>query len=198
MVLEISFSIFHLLREQKMSTKSKIKILSIIIVCFFMILASCDSENGIAPKPAVEQEFGFNGNIVFYGAWPDSIRRIILVVFKDPLINPDDFVITNIGFLSFELPLGVQTYQYSSLDSAIIALTPFEIPPSIYHYVAVVQQSTDELSLSRRDWIVTGVYYANGDTTMPGILTIPENAFVNNINIYCDFENPPPQPPGGN
>jgi len=197
MVFEISFSIFHFFREQKMSTKSKIKILSIIIVCFFMILASCDSENGIAPKSVEKQELGFGGNLIFYGAWPDSITRIILVVFKDPLINPSDFVITNISYLSFELPLNIQTYQYSSLDSAIIPLIPQDPPPSVYHYVAVAQQSTEELSLARKDWFVTGVYYANGDTTTPGILTIPENAFVDNINIYCDFENPPPQPPGG-
>ncbi len=181
-----------------MSSRTKIKILSISILCFFMMLVSCDSEHGIAPKPIVDTEFGFGGNIVFYGAWPDSVKRIILVVFKDPLINPGDFVITNIGFLSFELPLGVQTYQYSSLDSALIPLIPDDIPPSVYHYVAVVQQSTDELSLDRRDWFVTGVYYANADTTAPGVLTIPEDAYVDDINIYCDFENPPSQPPGGN
>lgn len=181
-----------------MSRRTRIKILSSIIACFFLILVSCDSENGIAPKPIVEQEFGFGGNIVFFGEWPDSITRIILVVFEDPLINPEDFVITNIKYLSFELPLGVQVYQYTSLDSAIIPLIPFEIPPSVYHYVAVVQQSTEELSLSRKDWFVTGVYYANGDTTQPGILTIPEDTFVDNVNIYCDFDNPPPQPPGGN
>ena len=53
-------------------------------------------------------------------------------------------------------------------------------------------------SLSRKDWFVTGVYYANEDTTIPGILTIPEDTFVDNINIYCDFDNHPPQPTGGN
>jgi hypothetical protein len=163
-----------------------------------MILVSCDPENGIAPKPIEEQEFGFGGNIVFYGAWPDTVKRVILVVFKDPLINPGDFVLTNIRFLSFELPLSIQTYQYSSLDSAIIPLIPDDIPPSVYHYVAVAQQSTDDLSLSRRDWFVAGIYYANGDTTMPGILTIPNDTYIDNVNIYCDFENPPPQPPGGN
>ncbi|MFB3056293.1 MAG: hypothetical protein ACE1ZQ_03910, partial [Ignavibacteriaceae bacterium] len=159
-----------------MSGRTQIKILSIIIVCFFMVLVSCDSDHGIAPKPIPEQEFGFSGNIVFFGAWPDSVKRIILVVFKDPLINPGDFVLTNIGFLSFELPIGVQTYQYSSLDSALIPLIQDDITPSVYNYVAVVQQSTDELSLDRRDWFVTGVYYANGDTTAPGVLTIPDDA----------------------
>jgi len=181
-----------------MSAKTKIKILSIIIACFFIILVSCDSDHGIAPKPIADTEFGFGGNVVFFGEWPDSVKRIILVIFKDPLINPDDFVLTNIGFLSFELPLGVQTYQYSSIDSALIPLIQYDIPPSVYHYVAVVQQSTEDLSLFREDWFVTGVYYADGDTTTPGILAIPEDTFVDDINIYCDFNNPPPQPPGGN
>ena len=180
------------------SSRTQIKILSIIILCFSMMLVSCDAENGIAPKDIDDTEFGFGGNIVFYGAWPDSIKRIILVIFKDPLIEPSDFVITNIGYLSIELPLGVQTYQYSSLDSALIPLMQYEIPPSVYHYVAVTQQSTEQLSLDRKDWFVSGVYYANGGTTMPGILTIPEDTFVDDINIYCDFDNPPPQPPGGN
>ena len=179
-------------------SRTKIKILSIIIICFFMIMVSCDSDHGIAPKQIEDTEFGFGGNLVFYGAWPDSIKRIILVVFKDPLIDPGDVVITNIGLLSFELPLGVQTYQYSSLDSALIPLIQYDIPPSVYHYIAVVQQSTDELSLDLKDWFVTGVYYADGDTITPGILTIPEDTFVEDINIYCDFDNPPPQPPGVN
>jgi len=179
------------------SNRSKIKILSIIIICFFMILVSCDADHGIAPKPIVETEFGFGGNIVFYGAWPDSIKIMVLIVFKDPLLDPLDFSVPNVGFLRNPLPLDIQSIQYSSLDSAIIPLIEFEIPPSVYHYVAVAQ-STKEFSLSRKDWFVTGVYYANGDTTTPGILTIPEDTFVDDINIYCDFDNPPPQPPGGN
>jgi hypothetical protein len=181
-----------------MSGRIKIQILSIIIVCFFIMLVSCDAENGIAPKPIDETEFGFGGNIVFFGEWPHSIKRMFLVVFKDPLIDDDDFVLTNMSYLSIELPLEVQSYQYSSFDSAYIPLNQDDIPPSVYHYVAVAQQSTDEISLSRKDWFVAGVYYANGDTTIPGILTIPEDTFVDDINIYCDFNNPPPQPPGGN
>lgn len=163
-----------------------------------MIMVSCDSEHGIAPKPIADTEFGFGGNIVFYGARPDSIKRMFLVAFKDPLLDESDFVITNMGYLSIELPLDVQSIQYSSFDSAYIPLNQYDIPPSVYHYVAVAQQSTEEISLDRKDWFVTGVYYANGDTTTPGILTIPEDTFVDDINIYCDFDNPPPQPPGGN
>jgi len=162
------------------------------------MLVSCDAEHGIAPKPIDDTEFGFGGNIVFFGEWPDSIKRMFLVVFKDPLLDDDDFVLTNMSYLSIELPLEVQSYQYSSFDSAYIPLNQDDIPPSVYNYVAVAQQSTDEISLSRKDWFVAGVYYANGDTTIPGILTIPKDTFVDDIKIYCDFDNPPPQPPGGN
>jgi hypothetical protein len=181
-----------------LSSRTKIKILSIFIICFFIILVSCDSDHGIEPKAIDDTEFGFGGNIVFYGAWPDSIKRMFLVAFKDPLLDESDFVITNMGYLSIELQLEVQSIQYSSFDSAYIPLNQYDIPPSVYHYVAVAQQSTDEISYFREDWFVSGIYYANGDTTMPGILTIPEDTFVDDINIYCDFDNPPPQPPGGN
>ncbi|MGB5289281.1 MAG: hypothetical protein WBN42_12415, partial [Ignavibacteriaceae bacterium] len=76
--------------------------------------------------------------------------------------------------------------------------TPGPFPSGSYAYVAVVQQSTENLSLARKDWFVSGVYYANGDTTKPGTMVIPDSTFVKNINITVDFSNPPPQPPGGN
>ena len=90
-----------------MSEKTKIKFLSIIITCLFAILVSCDADHGIAPKQVDDTEFGFGGNIIFYGEWPDSIKRMFLVVFKDPLLDDDDFVITNMGYLSIELPLEI-------------------------------------------------------------------------------------------
>ena len=179
--------------------KNKIKFLSILILCLFFISVSCDADHGIAPKPIVNTDFGFGGNIIFYGEWPDSIKRMFLVAFKDPLLDESDFVITNMGYLTIELPLQVQSIKYnSSIDSAYIPLIQDDTPPSVYHYVAVAQQSTEEVSLERKDWFVTGVYYVDGDTTTPGILTIPRDVFVDDINIYCDFDNPPTQPPGGN
>ncbi|MBT8385966.1 MAG: hypothetical protein KJO12_01015, partial [Ignavibacteria bacterium] len=94
--------------------RTKNYLIAFIIIGSLTLLASCDADNGIAPKAEKEQVFGFGGNIVFYGVWPDSIKRIILVVFNDPLIDPGDFVITNISYLSFEFPLKVQNYQYST------------------------------------------------------------------------------------
>ena len=62
----------------------------------------------------------------------------------------------------------------------------------------MVQQASDELVLVRSAWFVAGIYYTQGDRSNPGKLIIPEDSFVRNIDIVCDFNNPPPQPPGGN
>ena len=177
---------------------TKRKYVSLLIVavfaCFFV--SSCD--HGIEPKPLLKSPPGFSGTIRFISDWPDSVKRSFLVVFKNPLISDSDFTILNLKFLSREIPLGVQTHEFSSLDSAYIPAIPGPFPPGSYSYVAVVQQSTELLSLARKDWFVSGVYYANGDTTDPGIMVIPDSTLVTNININVDFNNPPPQPLGGN
>ena len=166
--------------------------LSVLFLIFLTI--SCD--HGIEPEPLGTS--GFSGTVTFVNEWPDSVKRSFLVVFKNPLISDTDFVVTNLRFLSREIPLGVQTHDYSSLDSAYIPQTPGPFPSGSYSYVAVVQQSTEFLSLNRKDWFVSGVYYAFGDTTKPGTMVIPDSTFVENINIRVDFNNPPPQPPGVN
>ena len=156
---------------------------------------SCD--HGIEPKPIVAEPPGFGGTITFSGEWPDSITRTHIVVFKDPLLSASDFNIFNLKFVSNEIPFGTRTYVYSSRDSSFVPGTGL-FEPGTYAYVAVAQQFTENLSLLRRDWFVAGVYYANGDTTQPGTLVIPDSTFIQFINITCDFNNPPPQPPGGN
>ena len=93
------------------SSRTQIKILSIFIACLFTIIVSCD--HGIEPKQVEDTQFGFGGNIIFFGEWPDSIKRMFLIVFIDPLLDESDFVITNMGYLSVELPLEVQSIQYA-------------------------------------------------------------------------------------
>lgn len=158
----------------------------LLIICLFA--PGCDK--GIEPQTDVA---GFSGRITFQGAWPDSIKRTFVVVFDSLLEEPNDFNLFNIKFISTQIPTGLTFYDYDSRDSAIIP-----IDAGSFAYIVVVQQKTEQISLNRNDWIVAGVYYANGDTTHPGRLVIPENSFVRNINIICDFDNPPPQPPGIN
>lgn len=166
-----------------------------LILIILLINYSCD--HGISPLPEQPEVSGFEGTIFFVSPWPDSIKRTHLVIFKNPLLEPSDFVITNIKFISNEIPFGVQSYHFSSLDSAIIPPLPEPFEPGEYAYVAVAHQTTDEISLARKDWFVSGVYYTNNDTTKPGVLVIQENKITRNVNIRVDFNHLPTQPPGG-
>ncbi|MBT8378745.1 MAG: hypothetical protein KJN64_05920 [Ignavibacteria bacterium] len=170
------------------------KILNLLGIIGLVFLFSCDY--GIEPLPP--ESSGFSGRINYTSEWPDSVKRSFLVVFENPLIEPDDFTINNLKYLSREIPLGVQSHNFSSLDSAYIPPDPGPFPSGSYAFVALVQQSTENLSFARKDWFVSGVYYEIGDTTKPGTMVIPESTFIRNINIKVDFNNPPPQPPTGN
>jgi hypothetical protein len=162
---------------------------------FFLIpfiLTGCGG--GIEP---VVNTSGFSGKIIFVDAWPEGVMRTHLVIFEDPLNSAEDFSLRNLKFISVGIPYGVNEFQFSSRDSSVIPGNRL-FSPGEYSYMAVAQSSTPDVSLNRGDWYVVGLYYTGGDTTKPGKLIIPENTFVENINITCDFNSPPPQPPGGN
>lgn len=161
----------------------------------FFLIYGCDK--GIEPLPLNNLQTGFGGKITFIGQWSDSVARTHLVVFKNPLASVSDFSAFNLRFVSEEIPYGSEEYIYSSLDSSVIPGTG-EFQSGEYFYVAVAQSFTQEVSLDRADWIVAGLYYNDGDTTKPGIISIPEGTFVKDIDITCDFNNSPPQPPGEN
>jgi len=180
-----------------MRIKTNIKYLKCPSALLILLLfAFACNDHGIEPK--LPESSGFSGTVRFLNEWPDSIKRTFIVVFENPLLAPEDFTIFNLKFLSREIPLNTPIFQFSSLDSAYIPTTPAPFPSGTYAYVAVVQQSTEEISLARKDWFVSGVYYAPGDTSKPGTMVIPDSTFVRNINIFVDFNNPPPQPPGYN
>jgi hypothetical protein len=166
------------------------RILFPIILIPLVIYEGCDK--GIEPRPAGEIP-GFSGRITFIGTWPDSIQRTHIVAFDSLLESPDDFTIFNLKFVGDTIPYGAHFYDFDSRNNPYVPITS-----GTFSYIAVVQQKTIDLSLSRKDWTVVGIYYTNGDTIHPASLTIPEKTLVKNINIWCDFNNPPPQPPGGN
>lgn len=168
---------------------------SIYFVFFFAILFLYGCNGGLSPEPEgqpQQQEAGFGGSVTFMGKWPAGVTRTHIVAFRNPLLSAGDFNALNLAFVSDSIPYGVTGIVFSSLINPGLPIKAGQ-----YAYVAVAMSKTPTLSLVRKDWFVAGVYYANGDTTKPGMLTIPENTFVGNINITCDFNHPPAQPPGG-
>jgi hypothetical protein len=173
-----------------------VKKLYIYYIFLIPVLLFTGCNQGISPASVEEeqQKSGFSGKITFSGNWPDSVKWTLLVVFKDPLVSAASFNVFNVGYISHPIPSGTVTYNYSTeKDTGYLP-----IGAGSYSYIVVAQSNNPVLSINRADWKVIGIYYANGDTTQPGKLEIPQNSIINNINIKCDFNNPPPQPPGGN
>jgi hypothetical protein len=162
-----------------------------IILIAITAFVSCDK--GLSPDLG-EEKAGFGGSITFSGDWNPDILQTHVVVFKNPLLTVDDFNVFNLSFVSESIPNGSVSYNYSTNDENALIST---IEPGNISYIAVAQSLRDTITLNREDWIVVGLYYSDDDKTMPGILTLNEGIFIDGVNINCDFNNPPPQPPGG-
>lgn len=165
----------------------------LILLIIPFIFLGCDG--GLAPSQPVSGVTGFSGKITFTGTWPGGIKRTHLIVFKNPILTVNDFSIINLGAISDSITYGSAEINYNSIDNFSVNL--FKLVPGNYYYLIVAQSKTQYLSFSRQDWTVAGVYYTGNNYTAPGVLTIVDNKMTTGINIICDFNNPPPQPPGG-
>lgn len=164
----------------------------LLIILILVYITACDK--GLSPE-LTEPEAGFGGTVTFSGDWDPSITQTHIVVFKNPLLSVSDFNVFNLSFVSEAIPNGSQLYQYTTNEVNSVLST---IGAGSYSYVAVAQSFSDTISLNRSDWIVVGIYRNQNDLTQPGIITVPDGSFVDSINIYVDFNNPPEQPPGEN
>jgi hypothetical protein len=165
-----------------------------VLIILIVSISAIQCGKGIEPEPEM-REAGFGGMIFFSGDWPENVTRTHIVAFKNPLNNGADFNAFNLGYVSFEIPYGVTEFRYSTLDSSLFPINE-ELKPGTYSYVAVAQQTTEELTLNRADWYVTGIYLQPESDSIPGVISFQEGEFLDNVNIYCDFASPPPQPPG--
>lgn len=165
----------------------------LLLALIAVIFLNCDG--GLAPTPPLIEPSGFSGKVTFTGTWPQGIKRTHLVAFKNPILVSTDFFPPNLSIIMDSIAYGSKEYVYNSTDNNFYKGT--SIVPGDYAYVVVAQSKTETLSLLRSDWTVAGVYYAGTDTTTPGILRIEKDKMTKQINIICNFNNPPPQPPGG-
>ena len=162
-----------------------------IFVLFIALFNSCN--HGIAPIAAPEVNPGFSGKVTFKGTWPTDVAQTYVVLFKNPLKDSSDFNMFNLNFVSAPIPQGSKEFTFSTEDPKNVLC---KVEPGQYAYLAVAQQKK-AFSFNRKDWFVAGVYYPNGDTSKAGEFILPENTFLKNVDILCDFDHPPVQPPGG-
>ena len=165
------------------------RILLIGLLIIVISFSGCDK--GVEPRidygPA-----GFSGKVSFVGTWPEGITRTLIVVFKNPLISPDDFSALNLAYIVGPIDSNSTEFNFNSIDNNFLGFT---LVGGNYSYVVVAQSKTPQISLTRKDWVVAGVYCINGNQSLPKTLTINSGGITPDVNIVVDFNNPPPQPP---
>ena len=165
-----------------------------IIILISLFLLSCDKGIEPYPEPIDPENTAIAGTVTFQGNWPSGIARTHIVLFKDLIEVEGDFFPPNLSYVSNEIDSGTVTLEYDSRENNLLGV---ELSPGTYKYIVVAQSTKEVLSLDRKDWFVVGVYYAGSNTTGPGSIIVNEGKVTEGVNIFCDFDNPPPQPPGG-
>ena len=134
------------------------------------------------------------GTVTFVGEWPSGVARTHIVLFKNLIQTEADFFPPNLSYVSNEIDSGTVLLEYDSRENNLLDV---KIAPGTYKYIVVAQSTKEALSLQRKDWFVVGVYYTGNDKTKPGSIIVNEGRVTEGVDIICDFDNPPPQPPGG-
>lgn len=179
----------------------------IVLSMFVLLYSGCDK--GLAPLniPAIDPNAptGFGG-VVFFRNWPpiDSVDILIqelrLVAFKNPPTNADTLLLEYLrGNVIIYPPVGTTAYSKrdssghlrDSIHYAIYFRPGVDSLPATYAYIAMGWRYGPN---SSADWQPAGLYTAQPGTFIPGAITIRKNVFTSNVDINCDFRNPPPKP----
>ena len=146
----------------------------------------CDQ--GLSPESAATHGpvYGISGT-VYFANWPpsDSVLDLRVVSFKN---FPSQDIIDEVlqgraGYTETLQPYGADSLRYTLL------LSP--IPPGAFAYTVVAQRFGPNI---RADWKAVGEYYANGDTSGPGIIIVPADSILPGADIRVDFRKPPRGP----
>ena len=154
-----------------------------LLILISISLAGCS--HGISPLTV---QPGFGGTIHFTSTWPpsDSVKDIRVVAFYHyPPVDIIGEVLSGAAKVyppigGVALPLFVDSLEYK-----------FETDPATFEYVVVALQYGPNLF---SDWRVVGAYGYEHGVGKPKEVIIPEDTFVNGINIDVDFKNTPPTP----
>jgi hypothetical protein len=166
------------------------KKLLVLFILLTPLFQSCDG--GLEPiENSAFKETGFKGKVIFVGEWPTDVKLTYIVLFENPLLSALDFNPLNLKYVSLPIPFGSTEFSFSS-EEALFG----EVEAGEYAYFAVAQSTSETLDLNRSLWRVAGVYKSD-NSSAEGNISIPLNETLEGIEIICDFDNPPNQPPGG-
>lgn len=194
----------------EMKTLSPIKqarAVGVVLSMLVLLYAGCDK--GLAPLAVTPIDpnapTGFGGTIRFTN-WPPldsvdiAIQELRLAAFKEAPVDTTGLFIEFIrGNVIIYPPVG--TTAWSKRDSTghlrdsihydIYFTTGLDSLPKSYSYIAMAWRYGPN---SFADWRPAGLYTTQPGTFIPGAITIRKNVFISNVDINCDFRNPPPKP----
>lgn len=165
-----------------MNSLRKFSLLGSFVVC---LIFGCDQ--GLIPEPP--PQYGISGTIYFRN-WPppDSVRDLAIAALKAyPQGNLFiEFIQQKAPFILFS------NVPYGAVDTTYVLLFD-PSPPGVYEFIAIAQRFGPE-RFNPDHWRVAGVYYKLGDTTRAGSVFVSANAIMQGIDLFVDFNNPPPPP----
>jgi hypothetical protein len=154
-----------------------------LLSIFLSLIPNYGCDQGLAP---IVKHRGISGTVYFMNWLPiDSLRDLRVVAFKDA---PSGNIVSDISSGRAEYTSQLQPFFIDSISYRLQFAT---LPAGKISYIAVAQQYGPN---SMKDWRVVGVFYADNDTTKPGTVNIPQDSFVDGVNIFVNFHNIPPQP----
>ncbi len=168
----------------------KLRILTGYVFLSGLVFSACT--HGLEPLQVPSVQPGFGGTIYYVSPWPhppaDSVYDIRVVAFYD---YPTQNIFTEVtnGGAKIYPPIGAAGVR---LFTDSLPYTFDLDSSSTFQYVAVAMQYGPNVFA---DWKVVGVYGDSLDAGNRSSVVVPANTFVNGINIYVNFENPPPAPP---
>lgn len=180
----------------------------IVLATFLLFYFGCDK--GLAPLPPVppidpNAPTGFGG-IIRFSNWPplDSVDLIVqelrIAAFKEPPVDTTGLFFELVrGNIIIYPPIGTTAYAKrdstgrlrDSIHYSILFTTGLDSLPRSYSYIAMAWRYGTNFFT---DWRPAGLYTTQPGTFNPGSITVKKNVFISNVDLNCDFRNPPPTP----
>lgn len=185
----------------------------VVLSMLILLYSGCDK--GLAPLAVTPIDpnapTGFGG-IIRFANWPplDSVDIVIqelrLAAFKQAPVDTTGLFAELIrGNIIIYPPIGTTGWSKrerdpmdttrqrlrDSIHYAIYFTTGLDSLPRSYAYIAMAWRNGPS---SFTDWRPAGLYTTQPGTFIPGAITIRKGVFISNVDINCDFRNPPPKP----
>jgi hypothetical protein len=143
------------------------------------LVAACGG--GLEPEPICAPTLvGVCGTLRFRGTAPDSTDNVFIAAYVTFPQTCTDLINNRQPFIPGSVPYTDSIAAYS-----------VELPPGAYQWVLAVWKKDGNLTLTPADTAllrVAGYYRHTRDSTLPGVVIVPNGAAAGDIDFLVDFD----------